>query len=676
MGIIAKRIFKNIIFRLPFGLRCRIISLYMLINGSSTVKKINVSIGGDVSLLHKLASSSQKDFMLFPVIDWDFRVQRPQHLVKQLSDMGYRVIYFTTQFTYSDRPGFNIIHNPEDNVLVISLNLNVRAINIYKDQLTDKHLEFLIHSVELARLSFNFGHTTSIVNLPFWRNIVEALPSNKVVYDCMDHHAGFENNNSKMVNEEIKLFYSSDLVITTASRLSEHVSSYRPNKIIRNAADVEYFSSTVKKERSENDRFIIGYYGAIAEWFDLKLLINAAKNFPECDFVIIGSITINTAEAENISNIIFLGEKPYQDLTHYLSDFDVCLIPFKLIELTLCTNPVKVYEYLAAGKPVVCTAMPELIAIKDVVHVSKDDSDFISKIRLALAEVGSHDLYEKRKSWAKQHSWKNRTLQLVSEIEKIKVPKVSIIVLTYNNLELTKLCLKSIELNTKYENYEVVVVDNLSLDGTRDYLTNNFKNKENFKIILNDENQGFAAGNNIGLKASEGDILVVLNNDTYVAPFWLGSLVNALKRHSDLGMVGPVTNNIGNESKININYGNWSEMNQVASTYTTKNHSKIYSLDCLAFFCVAIRREVYESVGGLCEEYGLGFFEDDDYCMRVKSKGWKLACAEDSFVHHHLSASFNKLKDNKKQELMDRNKAIFESKWGEWKPHKYCKGVF
>ncbi|WP_369075053.1 glycosyltransferase family 2 protein, partial [Vibrio cholerae] len=81
------------------------------------------------------------------------------------------------------------------------------------------------------------------------------------------------------------------------------------------------------------------------------------------------------------------------------------------------------------------------------------------------------------------------------------------------------------------------------------------------------------------------------------------------------------------------------------------------------------------SVGPISEDYGLGFFEDDDYCKAVEKAGFKIAVVEDSFVHHHLSASFNKLKSSRKQELMNTNKAIFEKKWGPWKPHKYRKGV-
>ncbi|MBJ6889040.1 glycosyltransferase family 2 protein, partial [Vibrio cholerae] len=150
-------------------------------------------------------------------------------------------------------------------------------------------------------------------------------------------------------------------------------------------------------------------------------------------------------------------------------------------------------------------------------------------------------------------------------------------------------------------------------------------------------------GNNVGLEKATGDILVVLNNDTYVGPYWLEGLVGALEKNPELGIVGPVTNNIGNEAKINISYGNWVQLNNSAINYIVENRNKLYPVECLAFFCVAIPRSVYESVGPISEDYGLGFFEDDDYCKAVEKAGFKIAVVEDSFVHHHLSASFNKL---------------------------------
>ena len=84
-------------------------------------------------------------------------------------------------------------------------------------------------------------------------------------------------------------------------------------------------------------------------------------------------------------------------------------------------------------------------------------------------------------------------------------------------------------------------------------------------------------------------------------------------------------------------------------------------------------RDVYQRIGPLDEAFGRGFFEDDDYCRRIDELGLRIVCAEDVFIHHHLSASFNKLKNKDREALFKRNKALYEAKWGQWVPHTYKK---
>lgn len=653
--------------------------IYKIRTNFRTSKKIkNWTIEGDLSCLKKIdGERGGKNILVFPVIDWTFRIQRPQHLSRELGNLGDKVVYFTTTFNVSEHPGFKIIEAPAENVLICQLNLNNKNKNIYIDRLTIKENAFLLKSVNAVRIAFNLGHTYSLVNLPFWSDVACALQANSVVYDCMDHHAGFENNSEEMIAEENKLLKQADLVITTATNLSDKISQVRVNTIIRNAAEVAFFSKKDARDIYDKKGITVGYYGAVAEWFDLALLYYLAEKSPEVEYVIIGNVTVDIEEANAYKNIKFLGEVPYSDLTAYLNAFDVCIIPFKLIELTLCTNPVKVYEYLAAGKPVVATAMPEVELISEHVHIGYSKEEFLEKIHTAVAEKDDTQLSETRKKWALQHDWSSRAKELSYQLNLINtaVKKVSLIVLTYNNLDLTKKCLDSIVNNTSYNNYEVIVVDNLSTDGTQDYLLSKYGQYENFNIILNEDNLGFAAGNNIGLLAATGDILVIINNDTYVSPYWLEPIVKALDS-SEVGLVCPVTNNIGNEAKVDIHYQSFNEMTTHALDYTCDHVGELYPMDCVAFFCVGMTRATYELVGPMSEEYGLGFFEDDDYCMRVMGLGLKNYAVEESFVHHHLSASFNKLKNNKKEDLMKKNQAIFESKWGEWKSHSYRKGVY
>jgi GT2 family glycosyltransferase len=387
--------------------------------------------------------------------------------------------------------------------------------------------------------------------------------------------------------------------------------------------------------------------------------------------VLVGSTyQCDTKRAERLANVHFIGEVPYEDLPGYLHAFDVCVIPFKDTELTRCTNPVKVYEYLAAGKPVVATALPEVQLISEQLHVAANRDEFIRALATAMEESKDSALAEARAQWAQQHDWRARVRELNGALQGL-FPKVSVVVLTYNNLAFTKACLDSLERHTHYPDWELILVDNASSDGSVEFLQIYSEQHERVRLILNVENLGFAAGNNQGLAAATGEVLILLNNDTYVTPGWITGLVRHLRRQPDLGMVGPVTNNVGNEAKIDISYRDMGEMIEAAFVYTRAHPRELLYNDTIAFFCAAMTRQAYAAVGPLDEAFGQGFFEDDDYCKRIRGKGYKIAIAEDVFVHHHLSASFGQLEDPERRALFKRNKAIYEQKWGTWIPHKY-----
>ena len=257
--------------------------------------------------------------------------------------------------------------------------------------------------------------------------------------------------------------------------------------------------------------------------------------------------------------------------------------------------------------------------------------------------------------------------------DKTNLPKVSIVIVTYNNLDLTKECLLSMEQHNSYDNCEIIIVDNMSQkDNTREYLREYEQSHENVKVILNDINGGFSYGNNIGVKEATGDFIILLNNDTYVTPNWIERLITHFYSDEKIGMVGPRTNNIGNEAKIDVSYNNMGEMIEFAEKLYEDNRGAQYTdIRVLAFFCVAIKKEVIEKVGLLDESFGIGMFEDDDYCERTKAAGYELVCADDVFIHHHLGATFDKEPPEWKQNLFKKNKAIYESKHGKWIPHKY-----
>lgn len=253
---------------------------------------------------------------------------------------------------------------------------------------------------------------------------------------------------------------------------------------------------------------------------------------------------------------------------------------------------------------------------------------------------------------------------------------VSIIIVTFNNLNYTRECIQSILDKTAYPNYEIIIVDNKSRDETPTYLKELEKQYSNVTIVLNEENYGFAKGNNLGIKKAKGDYIILLNNDTVVTRGWITGFIKHLEKNHSLGLVGPVTNYAGNEAMINVTYRNIKEMDRFAEIYTLANFNKLYNgINILIMFCIAMKKELIKEIGYLDESFGIGMFEDDDFSYRVKKAGYDIACVEDIFIHHYGSASFKKLGEKKYIEIFNDNKAIFEKKWNiKWTPHKHRRG--
>lgn len=248
--------------------------------------------------------------------------------------------------------------------------------------------------------------------------------------------------------------------------------------------------------------------------------------------------------------------------------------------------------------------------------------------------------------------------------------RVSIIIVTFNNLICTKLCLNSLLVNTDYPNYEVIVVDNASEDETAAYLDEVSRLHDHVRIVFNNRNLGFAPANNQGLNIAGGEIMVLLNNDTIVPPGWLTPLVRHLDDTS-IGLLGPVTNRIGNEAEIEVPYQTYGEMMEFARDYPRRHTGELFDIRTLCMYCLAMRREVYNHLGPLDEQYEVGMLEDDDYSMRAHAANYRVVCAEDVFVHHFGQASFGNLfASGEYARLLEVNGERFEKKWGvKWKPY-------
>jgi glycosyltransferase involved in cell wall biosynthesis len=283
------------------------------------------------------------------------------------------------------------IREVEKNIFV----LNPLAIPTYGNEAVRKFNQtFLIRQVKKAMRKLKFENPINMVFNPAAGLLAGKLNESELIYYCVDEYTAFTGAASGLKEIEEDLFKKSDLVIVSAEKLFESKRHFNENTfVIRHGTDWKHFRKSLDENTHIPDEIadlpkpIIGFHGLLADWVDFELLRKTAEHFKNGSVVLIGKITVDAEKKvkilDGISNIHFLGRKPYAELPNYCKGFDVALNPFEINELTLAANPLKVREYLAAGLQVVSTDIPEVRVLKDCL-VGENHEDFIGKIEFVL----------------------------------------------------------------------------------------------------------------------------------------------------------------------------------------------------------------------------------------------------------------------------------------------------
>jgi GT2 family glycosyltransferase len=240
-------------------------------------------------------------------------------------------------------------------------------------------------------------------------------------------------------------------------------------------------------------------------------------------------------------------------------------------------------------------------------------------------------------------------------------PFASIVTLSWNAPHHTELAVASIRERTRTP-YEIIIVDNGSnpeaLERVRALAG------PDVRIIENDRNYGFAYGCNQGMAAARGTHVVLLNNDVIVTDGWLEALLDAHRRDPLVGISAPRSNSVAGHQQIaDGNYADLTQMIAFARERSRRERGIVYATDRVIGFCMCISRAAIASVGGIDTRYGIGNFEDDDYCVRVRAAGYRIVVCEDAFIHHFGSVSF-KANNVDYGATMLANWKIFAERWG------------
>ena len=285
------------------------------------------------------------------------------------------------------------VREVEPNIFV----LNPLAIPAYGNSAVRGFNEkFLIAQVKKTMRKLKFKRPINMVFNPAAGLIAGKLGEEQLIYYCVDEYTAFTGASKGLKEIEEGLFRKADLVIVSAEKLFESKQHFNKNTfIIRHGTDWDHFrtalddATKVPEEIAGLPKPIIGFHGLLADWVDFELIKKTAEHFSHGSVVLIGKIAVDAEQKikilDGISNVHFLGRKPYAQLPAYCKGFDVALNPFAINELTLAANPLKVREYLAAGLMTVSTDIPEVRILPDCM-VGTDHDDFIAKIETALRE--------------------------------------------------------------------------------------------------------------------------------------------------------------------------------------------------------------------------------------------------------------------------------------------------
>ena len=253
--------------------------------------------------------------------------------------------------------------------------------------------------------------------------MVGAFGERAVVYDCMDELSKFRFAPRELVDRERHLMAQADVVFAGGYKLSQSKAKYHHNvHFFGCGVDVAHFATArsadvaVPREIASLKRPVVGYYGVIDERIDYDLLRTLAATLPDVELVMVGPVVkVDPAELPQAANIHWLGQRQYAELPAHVKGFDVCLMPFALNEATEYINPTKTLEYMAAGKPIVSTAVSDVVHnFTPVVAVASTHEEFGTAVRAAIQRPNG-EMIARGLEQARANSWES----IVARMERI-----------------------------------------------------------------------------------------------------------------------------------------------------------------------------------------------------------------------------------------------------------------
>jgi glycosyltransferase involved in cell wall biosynthesis len=320
---------------------------------------------------------------------WDFVWQRPQQILSRLA-AHHPVLFIEEPVHASGAPSLDL-SEPHPNVFRAVPKLRATEVDAQCAQVAP----LVERALGAAPLAGRFHRPIQWFYSPMTApRMLGRFGAVGIVYDCMDELANFRFAPPDIAARERHLLERAHIVFTGGHALYEAKSRQHPaTHVFGCGVDVEHYGKArlvqtrVPPEVTDLPQPIFGYFGVIDERLDYALLDTLATRCPEGSLVMVGPVAkVDPAELPNRPNIHWLGQRPYEALPALVKSFDVCLMPFALNEATRYINPTKTLEYMAAGKPIVSTAVPDVLHhFTPIVEVAETHEAFVAAARRAAS---------------------------------------------------------------------------------------------------------------------------------------------------------------------------------------------------------------------------------------------------------------------------------------------------
>jgi GT2 family glycosyltransferase/glycosyltransferase involved in cell wall biosynthesis len=485
------------------------------------------------------------------------------------------------------------------------------------------------------------------------------LPVEGLIYDLTDDWVAFEEDPVRRAEVERRvtsLVRQADLALAcsrpleaTARAVTDRV-VYLPNAVEELGEETE-----VPPDLASLTRPRLGYAGTLhSARIDVELLEKAAAARPRWSFVFLGPNLLETSESErlfSLPNVKHLGVRPHPQVRSYLTGFDVCLLPNRVTDFTRSLDPLKLYEYLAAGRPIITTPVDNAPELADHLTVVESADELVLEAERLLGEDDEAQRAARRASVGGE-TWAARAERLEQELGLKPRPDVpggvSVVIVSFNTKDLTRRCLETVQGQGAHV-LEAIVVDNASSDGSAEMIRAKFPEVQ---LVVSGRNLGFGPANNLAFRACRGEFVLLLNSDAFLEESAIAKLLETMQRHPGAGAVGPrLLNEDGSLQRSAWPFPSASRLLLEATGLHRPlrrmglledlgqwNHDEEREVDFLIGACLLVRREALAEIGGFDEAFWL-YAEEADLQRRLHDRGWRTVFTPSATAVHLGSAS-------------------------------------